>query len=298
MYSHNVEVDILVNGRPVRKHSHKSRIFVEAKHWTEYSIRIRNNGYQRRLVVVCVDGLNVLDGEEGGSTKAGYVINGYSSYEIKGFRTSNDVVHPFKFNRKERSYAAKSDATNGDTKNCGVIGVEVYCEKEKPAPILVREVIREVPVPRPSPFPYPYTLNFSNTALSGCLLNESRTYSCNLSNSAGDKIMAGNMMRSANVTTDWSAPDDGPIACACSSMDMAAVESPKRGFDMGTEFSDREVSDKVVDTEFEIGYLMTTFTFYYASKDSLVEMGVPVTKEAAVTFPDPFPAKFCRPPRK
>ena len=62
----------------------------------------------------------------------GYVVNGLSPIEIKGFRTDNDTVHPFKFSTKRRSYAAKSDEAGGDTSNCGVIGIEVYDEYQKP----------------------------------------------------------------------------------------------------------------------------------------------------------------------
>lgn len=321
MNSSNVEVDILVNGRPVRKYAHQGKTFVKAEHWTEYSIRIRNNGHQRRLAVVCVDGINVLDGEVGGSSKNGYVVNGYSTYEVKGYRTSNEVVHQFKFNAKERSYAAKSDVTNGETKNCGVIGVEIYCEKETPQPqITIREVIREVekPVPYPvSPTPWypPYTI-WCNSSSGGNIGASAISYTCStngLQNAGSSSLGSSSMPRAmncssspesnanANVVTDWGSDTPRGLAddtVSCNFMAAAAAKQPKRGFDMGTEYSEKEVSDKVVDVEFEIGYLLTTFTFYYASKEALMEMGVPMTKEASVTFPEAFSAKFCRPPRK
>lgn len=305
MYSYNIDVDILVNDRPVKKLAHQSKTFIESKHWTEYSIRLRNNDAARRLVVVSVDGINVIDGQAAGSTKAGYVLNGYNSFDIKGFRTSNDVVHPFKFNRKGRSYAAKSEVTQGDVRNCGVIGVEVYCEKVTPQPqIVIKEVIREVEKPVWYPWnhwygPYrDYTFT-SNT--NGNLVGQSMTFNCNLSNLQTERSLdTTNLVRSMNCNLSnagvESLGSEEPIACACSDMDMAAAE-PKRGFDMGTEFSEREVSSKVHDVEFEIGYLLGTVSIYYASRESLLEMGVPLAAQAQVAFPNPFPTRFCQPPR-
>lgn len=313
MSVNDIDVDILVNGRPVRKYSHQGRVFVEAKHWTEYSIKIRNNSYSRRLAIVTVDGLNVLDGEAGGTTKTGYVINGYSSMDIKGFRTSNEVVHPFKFNRKERSYASKSDVTEGDTRNCGVIGVEVFDEKVKrPTPqIVIKEVIREVEKPVHHWWPL-YTWTSANPKPDTTI-----TYTCstagNMIGSAGQQqVQNGNMLRCMNFSSGPQLSNAGTDSIQASAinccqveepLDMSPVmdmlaEEPKRGFDMGTEFSEREVADKVHDVEFEIGYRVFSLSIYYASKESLVDMGVPVNRESQVAFPEPFPTKFCRPPTR
>ena len=294
MSVHDIDVDILVNGRPVKKYSHQGRVFVEAKHGNEYSIKIRNNSGPRRLAVVTVDGLNVLDGEVGGTTKAGYVVNGYSSISIKGFRTSNEVVHPFKFNHKEQSYAAKSDVTNGDTCNCGVIGVEVFEEKVKPEPqILLREVIREVekPILYPTPYWWPrptYTWS-SSPAIIGQLSSTCQTEAQN-ENALLCVNFADSNTFGSNITS-CSLAEKSSVINMC-------VEEPKRRFDMGTEFSHREVVDKVRDVDFEISIMALSLSIYYASRESLIYMGVPVNKETQVAFPDPFPAKFCRPPSR
>jgi hypothetical protein len=286
MYPNDIDVDILVNGKPVKKYSHLGKTFVESKHWTEYVIRIKNNSCYRRLVVISVDGLNVLDGEAGGITKAGYVINGYNSLEISGFRTSDEVVHPFKFSRKEYSYAAKSDVTEGDTSNCGVIGIKVYEEKEKPyvPPItIIREIIKESPTPQPWN-PPPWSPTWDTTT---AIWSSSATKCCN-----------GQLMSNNDTPTYASA------SCGCGGTVTAAMsscipqESPLRGFDMGTEFSEREVQEKVYEVGFEIGRFLNSTSLYYASREALIDMGVPIIKKTQMSFPEPFPRKFCRPPSR
>lgn len=303
MYLYDIDVDVLVNGKPIKKLSHDGKVFVESKHWTEYSIRIKNNGWNRRLMVVSVDGMNVIDGAAAGKTSAGYVVNGYSSTEIKGFRTSNDTVHPFKFNRKERSYAAKSDETNGDTSNCGVIGVAVYSEKEKPKPqpkITYNYHTHIHPTPRPS-------WNEHGNPYCGDMLNTYTTSSCDLgakgrSRSAtsapngtlwGAQLMGNDTLGSNNVLRALNL-DDSTTVC---DMDVPDMNKP-RGFDMGTEFSEHAVADKVVDVDFETGTLLSTISIYYASREGLLHMGVPVYKQTQITMPNPFPNGFCKPPRK
>lgn len=287
MYLYDIDVDILVNGKPIKKFSHDGKVFVESKHWTEYSIRVKNSGFSRRLIVVSVDGMNVINGEAAGKSQAGYVINGYSSTEIKGFRTSNDVVHPFKFNRKERSYAAKSDETQGDTTNCGVIGVAVYSEKEKVQPKVTYNYhthVHTTPRPHWNDGYSPITPTWTTCSSDVGMLN---TYSCSSSDigAKGRSRGVDNALRALNMS-------ESNIVC-----DMAVTEEP-RGFDMGTEFSEREVTDQVVDVDFEIGILLSTISIYYASRAGLISMGVPIQKQMAIATPNPFPKKFCALPNR
>jgi hypothetical protein len=256
------DVDILVNGKPVKKYSHKGKIFIEAREGTEYSIRVKNGTWNRILAIAAVDGINVLDGKAAGSTKAGYVLHGWNSYEIKGFRTSNDAVNAFKFSKKNKSYAAKSDETGGDTSNCGVIGVQFY--SEKPAPVVLKTTYHE---PR-------ITWHYNDFQYG--------TTTC-------DNGLIGSQMRSYNA---------GPerlMANYCASVPEPTQDLAE--FDLGTEFSKKEIEDKVQDAEFEIGSLYSTFEIYYASRESLEAMGVPLFKTTQVAFPKAFPNKFCKPPR-
>jgi hypothetical protein len=253
------EVDILVNGKPVKKYTYRGRVFIEAKNGTEYTIRIKNNSILKRLAIAAVDGINVINGEAGGASDAGYLINGYNAYEIKGFRTSNDAVNVFKFADKQKSYAAKSEETGGDTSNCGVIGVQIFEEKIKP-----------VIFPKITRYNTPINRDYHDFRWGGSLLR-----SC-------DNEMLCSSSYGASVNN----------------MAISTDSSTVQGFDLGTEFSDKEISDKVTEVEFEKGYLESTFEIYYASRDALLAMGVPLEKETAVAFPKAFPAKFCKPPKK
>ena len=128
MYN-SIEIQILVNGKPVKKYSHHGRTFIRASKGTPYSILLKNHDSRRKLFRVSVDGIDVINGKAAGNSDSGYIIDGYNSYEVKGFRTSNDSVNQFVFNDKKSSYAALSDETNGDTSNCGVVGIKVFDEK-------------------------------------------------------------------------------------------------------------------------------------------------------------------------
>lgn len=282
-----LEVEILVNGRPAKEYAHNWKTYVQANHGSTYTIRIRNNYYNRRLAVVTVDGINVVDGNAGASSKAGYVINGYSSYEVPGFRTSNEEAHPFKFNVKQRSYASKSPVTEGDTSNCGVIGVEIYEEK----------AVNVITI-RPTPFPkysnirrMDYTTGPENDIMLGSDIttdwssDSCHTFSCCLSEQT-----RGINKKLGNINADSL---DGIHVNMCQVSNETVPE-----FDMGTEFSKYAVEDRVVETNFDIGTLVSTFTVYYASKDALRRAGVPIVAQKSVAFPNPFPSKFCPFPSK
>ena len=279
MYNYETDVDILVNGQPIKKYSHKGNVYVEAKHWNEYSIRVRNNSCFRRLIIVTVDGINVIDGKAGGASKNGYVVNGFTTHEIKGFRTTNEEEHPFKFNSKDRSYAAKSEETKGDSTNCGVIGIQVYAEKEKPLPI--------------TNITYHYTPPY--------IIRDGRMgFGDNTWTGTGDMngiLIRSNMSYPQNLSCSSASNKSVNALFNCVQGTSLLNEEPKKGFDMGTEFSQHAVSSKVVEVEFEIGTLLYVTAIYYASREGLKSMGVPVFKQNQMTLPNPFPNQFCKPPR-
>lgn len=126
MIKSNYEVEILVNGHPVREYLHEGRYFIEARDGNTFSIKIKNNGYRRILAVPTVDGLSVMNGKEATFKSGGYIVNGYSSITIDGWRVSNDEVRKFFFTNPSNSYAKRK----GKGGNVGVIGVAVFREKE------------------------------------------------------------------------------------------------------------------------------------------------------------------------
>ena len=120
-------VEIFVNGKAIKQYAHDGRIFVEAKIGSEYTIKIQNSSYKRKLVVATIHGLNVITGQpcSGKPTESGYIVNGYDSLEIKGFRKDSDSVGAFKFCPSNLSYCNEK----GLGGNNGVIGVRIYDER-------------------------------------------------------------------------------------------------------------------------------------------------------------------------
>jgi hypothetical protein len=125
MYQRNYEVQILVNGSPVREFYHEGRYFIEGREKAEFKIKIKNNGAPRIVATPTVDGLSVLNGQQGSLESPGYVIGPYSSITIDGWRVTNEEVATFFFCDKERSYSARI----GKNGNQGVIGVAIFREK-------------------------------------------------------------------------------------------------------------------------------------------------------------------------
>lgn len=272
------DVDVLINGKPIKSYSHNGKLFIEAREGTEYTIKVRNGNWSRKLAICSVDGINVVSGEPAGKEDTGYVISGLQSYEVKGFRTSNDNVNAFKFSSKSNSYAAKSPQTDGDTSNCGVIGIRWYGEKVKPTPYVpylppfnpLRPKKRRIIEIEEEPYIYPWN---DNPIIwgdgTGVQYGDLRaTYSCSTDLTRGLKSL------------------DGEVACSATS------------FDMGTEFSGKQINDTVSETSFERDGVEHEVVIYYASRSVLESWGVPLEKEAKVSFPSAFPSKFCKPPKK
>ena len=282
MFDSYTDVDILVNDKPIKKYAHSGRVFIQSNHQTQYSIRIKNNGWSRRLFVVSVDGINVVNGQAGGASKTGYVLNGQESMEIKGFRTDNATEHPFKFSSKKRSYAKKFQQTNGDTSNCGVIGLTVYDEFHPP-------VYRSFSAPKiswvaPQTDTPLYDLLGTTTCSSSLEPASTRSGTC-AEGVYGAKGPSGPRGMSCSDT------DNTRSFCASTTTDSAP------DFDMGTEFSKEFVHSPVTTTSFTVGTLLTAVNIYYASREALIEAGVPVVKETKISsYPDAFPSQFCKPP--
>lgn len=113
-----------------------------------YSIRVRNHTGRRLEVVASVDGLDVLNGKEASVKRRGYVVNGYDTLEIDGFRQSQGAVAAFRFGSVGESYAA----SKSDARNAGVIGVAVFNEYEaRPSAEELRRRERATPFPGSDP---------------------------------------------------------------------------------------------------------------------------------------------------
>lgn len=130
MIKDNYELEILVNGKPVKEYFHESKFYIEGKEDTKYTLRVKNNGYRRIVVVPTVDGLNVLTGKVASYSDRGYIVSGHNSMVIDGWRTSDKEVAEFLFSDPGSSYASKK----GRGSNLGVIGCAVFKEVDMMIP--------------------------------------------------------------------------------------------------------------------------------------------------------------------
>jgi hypothetical protein len=90
-----------------------------------YVIRVENRSPVRLEAVATVDGLDVVDGQDGDVSKRGYVIAPNDSIEIEGFRESEGTVRAFRFGATSDSYASR----RGKGRNVGVIGIALFQER-------------------------------------------------------------------------------------------------------------------------------------------------------------------------
>src|SRR5580704_13573287 len=99
-------------GRVLRIWRHDGRLFVAGDPGDRYSLRVTNHTDGRVLVVLSVDGVNIISGETAG-------------YDQTGWRKSTTEVAAFTFAPLPQSYAART----GRPADVGVIGMAVFNER-------------------------------------------------------------------------------------------------------------------------------------------------------------------------
>lgn len=288
------ETQILVNGNRCKQYNFQGRCYIESKHGSEYELEIKNNYYKRILAVCSVDGLDVLTGKPADPDAGGYIIDAYHPIRIKGFRVNDDEVGAFKFTCKGASYATSKQ--DGSERNVGVIGIRLYYEVEPVVTYTIRSIDWNLNAPKYDPYN-----PFTTTCRPIPNYTMSSSYSC--CNNYQSDVQYGCSVTPASLTIDDSpkidfcCDSDTVFARGMSSGVTAKNLSPQpKGFDMGTEFGKKKES-KVQLIDFKKGYLALSLDIYYASRESLIEMGVPITNELKINFPESFSNKYCTPPK-
>lgn len=116
-------------GEQLPTYGMRDRFYVQGNVGERYTIRVTNPTPNRVEAVVTVDGLDVIDGENGDLRKRGYVVPAYGDVRIEGFRTSQADVATFRFSSVNESYAGRK----GKARNVGVIAVAIF-EENAPEP--------------------------------------------------------------------------------------------------------------------------------------------------------------------
>jgi hypothetical protein len=240
---------------------HGGKLYVAGTPGDRYAVELRSRRGERVLTVLSVDGVNVLTGQTAATLQSGYVLDGWQSYSINGWRKSMEDVAQFVFTALPDSYAART----GRPGNVGVIGVAVYREKPAaPEPMAV--------APQAPSWP------------GGFGRNEAQTSSAAADSAAKAESQPGSSA-GAEASRSASAP-----ALAERRADQAGslAESEMKSKKLGTGHGAREHSPtrytefvRNSDTADEI------VTIYYDSRANLVARGIiPVPR---IAEPTPFP---------
>ena len=257
------EVQVLVNGKPVKETSHHNRTYIESRIGTEYTLKIRNSKYSRVMAVITVDGINVVTGLPGTSSKneAGYIVPACSSVDIKGFRKDLDTVGNFKFCQKSKSYCNEAGAPG----NNGVIGVRIYSEKYEPENWINKKLKIYEPFEPAKPFTPPmYYRGIPNDY--STVSKSAPSYSYCSSKSSDE-------------------PD----------MQINCVQTTSNAFGVGTTWG-QVTHDHVDQVTFKVDEVVACFEIYYLSLKGMQKLGIPIKKEKALAFPQAFDG-FANPPK-
>lgn len=264
MLKQDYEVEILINGKPAKEYSHKGSVYIEGRKDTRFSIRIRNNSYSRRLFVPTIDGLSVMNGEEGRFDSGGYIVEPHKSITIDGWRTSDNEVASFYFSSPEGSYRKKMK--KGD--NLGIIGVAVFREKPK----------SYVTATFPS---YPATQWWERNTSSG----EYQSWGTQTNFHAGNSMDSVTAMCCSSTETSG---NSGKVS-------IRSVKQPQQ--QIGTGFGERKESS-VISVSFERdGGPDAVFEIRYNTREQLEKAGISMKKEPLYVAPMAFPGQYCKPPR-
>lgn len=124
-----VEVSVIDRQRsqPLPFYNWRSMQFVPGEIGAPYSIRLTNQTGQRVMVVLAVDGVNVLSGRNASArpSDGGYVLGPWETTDVSGWRKSMNQVAQFYFTRPSNSYAGQT----GRSGQVGVIGAAIFQEQ-------------------------------------------------------------------------------------------------------------------------------------------------------------------------
>jgi hypothetical protein len=135
------------SGASLAQYASRGRRYSPGTPGSRYAIRLSNRSSERVLVVLSVDGVNAITGDTASFNQSGYVLSPGESYDITGWRKSDERIAAFEFTSLGDSYAART----GRPAHVGVIGAAVFREVYVPPPPPV--VYEAPPVSSAAPSP-------------------------------------------------------------------------------------------------------------------------------------------------
>lgn len=286
-----MQVSVVQNGRVLRQINYRQEQFIETPDSGNYSIRIHNDSHRRRMIVLSVDGVNVVNGENAGFDGPGYVFNPWQTADIPGFRRTNGEVAAFTFKADDASYAAQ---TGRGTNNVGVIGVAVFDEKvivRAPTITVTKEIHHHH---HHNPILWS-SLGENTRGLTDVTWNSSDSVVLN-STATNDTDASATF---CNMDLESAVPAAGPAAGAALSEESSHTKSARSKGSItrqsvtrvGTGYGER-VEFRTTDTDFTKATKKPNFlaTFRYGTREQLISWGVPI--DAQDFRPNAFPASL------
>jgi hypothetical protein len=111
-------------------HYHRGEYWVAGRPGARYAVHIASRSGERLLAVTAVDGINAITGDTAAYGQTGYVFSPWQTYDIAGWRKSDNEVAAFVFTAAPTSYAART----GRPFNAGMIGVALFRERQPEPP--------------------------------------------------------------------------------------------------------------------------------------------------------------------
>lgn len=298
----NVEFQVLINNRPVKTYGHNNKVYIEGRTGVEFTLKIKNNNAFRVLAVPSIDGLSVINGKEANDDSSGYIVEAYSSFEVKGWRTSLNDVSKFIFCKRGNSL---SNQTGYGFDNCGVIGCRIFLEKKTIGinPTKKSSDWQEQPMkginpfePYKCPYPYPYQPLYPNTPYQP--LNPTSPYLTPPPNIIWSKYDTNTFKNNNIYNTHIST-----FSCTTETDSSTQTLNYKSGnvpkFKLGTDYGE-SITSQAVECEFKTGAILDVFEIYYTTANELKKIGIDLDKKnAKINIPKAFKeTKFCVLPKK
>ena len=298
MHKNYFEVEVLVNGKPVKEYLKDGKNYIEGREGTRYSVRIKNNSKDRIVAVPSVDGISVINGKVADYKSSGYIIEAYSSVIIDGWRQSNNEIAEFYFSNMADSYA---EAVKG--KNQGVIGIAIFKEKIDATRDLlnrIKELEDKNKDPKYVPYPvYPYVPRYPVTPINPYVPETTPgpywggdIYYCSLNDDG--TVNAINDSANEKFTLCSNEVERNSKSCLCAS----GIAPSGMSQEVGTGWGNTKRSE-CTEIEFKKDdYPCSVFELYYNTREELIKIGIDFNKRPTYIAPSAFPNQYCKPPKR
>ena len=278
------EASVLVNGRPVTEVIHNNQVFIEGRKNSVFTLRFKNWGWRRVLVVPAVDGLSVIDRKKCGKQSPGYVVEARSHIDIPGWTLDQNAVGKFIFKSQGAAPGRNqtlTEAIEDSEENQGAIGFMVF---EEAYPKLVIKHVYQPGWSSGDFYGGGYgaggpTYDWGNTVIGSSevkadnsVRSENSTMRVKSSFSSSNSAM-GSKLKSSSVRSarKGNVSDGAPVMDSV--LYSAEVEEASLGAGIGKEV---EFKTRNVDFERMSSEPQAVFTFFYDNLSNLKRMGVPV----------------------